>query len=155
MAISGGTPYLWFDDQALEAAEFYVSLFPDSRLGTVSHYLEGGHRPAGSVLVVEFELMGRPFAALNGGPQFPHTEAVSFEVRCDTQEEIDRIWDALIADGGQESMCGWCKDRFGVNWQVTPTVLVDVLTGDDADAAQRAWNAVLDMRRIVIADVLA
>jgi len=155
MAISGGTPYLWFDDQALEAAEFYVSLFPDSRLGAVSHYLEGGHRPAGSVLVVEFELMGRPFAALNGGPQFPHTEAVSFEVRCDTQEEIDRIWDALIADGGQESMCGWCKDRFGVNWQVTPTVLVDVLTGDDADAAQRAWNAVLDMRRIVIADVLA
>jgi len=155
MAISGGTPYLWFDDQALEAAEFYVSLFPDSRLGMVSHYLEGGHRPAGSVLVVEFELMGRPFAALNGGPQFPHTEAVSFEVRCDTQEEIDRIWDALIADGGQESMCGWCKDRFGVNWQVTPTVLVDVLTGDDADAAQRAWNAVLGMRRIVIADVLA
>lgn len=154
MAISGATPYLWFDDQALEAAEFYVSLFPDSRLGTVSYYQEGGHRPAGSVLVVEFELMGRPFAALNGGPQFPHTEAVSFEVRCDTQEEIDRVWDALVADGGQESQCGWCKDRFGVNWQVTPTVLVDLLAGPDRAAAQRAWDAVMGMRRIVIADVL-
>jgi predicted 3-demethylubiquinone-9 3-methyltransferase (glyoxalase superfamily) len=155
MAISGATPYLWFDDQALEAAEFYVSIFPDSRLGAVQYYLEGSPRPARSVLLVEFELMGRPFAALNGGPQFPHTEAVSFEVRCDTQEEIDRVWDALVANGGQESQCGWCKDRFGVNWQVTPTVLVDLLAGPDRAAAQRAWDAVMDMRRIVIADLLA
>lgn len=155
MAISGGTPYLWFDDQALEAAEFYVSLFPDSRLGRVSYYREGGHRPAGSVLVVEFDLMGRPFAALNGGPEFPHTEAVSFQVLCDSQEEIDRIWNALIADGGAESMCGWCKDRFGVNWQVTARALDELLSGDDAEAAQRAWNALLDMRRIVIADLMA
>ena len=155
MAISGGTPCLWFDDAALEAAELYVSIFPDSRLGAVQYYLEGSPRPAGSVLLVEFELMGRPFTALNGGPQFPHTEAVSFQVRCDTQEEIDRVWDALVADGGAESMCGWCKDRFGVNWQVSPTVLDDLLAGDDPAAAQRAWTAMMDMRRIVIADLLA
>lgn len=155
MAISGGTPCLWFDDAALEAAELYVSIFPDSRLGAVQYYLEGAPRPAGSVLLVEFELMGRPFTALNGGPQFPHTEAVSFQVRCDTQEEIDRVWDALVADGGAESMCGWCKDRFGVNWQVTPTALDDLLAGDDPAAAQRAWTALMDMRRIVIADLLA
>jgi predicted 3-demethylubiquinone-9 3-methyltransferase (glyoxalase superfamily) len=155
MAISGGTPCLWFDDAALEAAELYVSIFPDSRLGAVQYYLEGSPRPAGSVLLVEFELMGRPFTALNGGPQFPHTEAVSFQVRCDTQEEIDQVWDALVADGGAESMCGWCKDRFGVNWQVSPTVLDDLLAGDDPAAAQRAWTAMMDMRRIVIADLLA
>ena len=155
MAISGGTPCLWFDDAALEAAELYVSIFPDSRLGAVQYYREGSPRPAGSVLLVEFELMGRPFTALNGGPQFPHTEAVSFQVRCDTQEEIDRVWDALIADGGAESMCGWCKDRFGVNWQVTPTVLDALLGGDDPGAAQHAWTALMDMQRIVIADLLA
>ena len=154
MAISGGTPCLWFDDTALEAAELYVSIFPDSRIGDVQYYREGAQRPAGTVLVVEFELMGRPFMALNAGPEFPHTEAVSFQVRCDTQDEIDRVWDALVADGGAESMCGWCKDRFGVSWQVTPTVLGELLAGEDQLAAQRAWTAMMDMRRIVIADLL-
>lgn len=144
MAVSGVTTHLWFDDQALDAAEYYVSLFPDSRIASVSHYPEGGQRPAGSVLLVEFELFGQSFAALNGGPEFPHSEAVSFQVRCDTQEELDRVWDALVADGGSESMCGWCKDRFGVSWQVVPSHL-DRLLSHPA-----AWSALMTMRRIDI-----
>ena len=155
MAISGVTTFLWFDDQAEQAAAFYTGLFPDSAVTSVSRYGEGDRKPAGTALVVEFTLFGQPFAALNGGPEFTHSEAVSFQVRCDTQDEIDRLWDALVADGGEESMCGWCKDRFGVNWQVTPTALEELLGGDDPEAAQRAWLAMMDMRRIVIADLMA
>lgn len=155
MAISGVRTFLWFDDQAEEAADFYVGLFPDSRISTVSHYPEGGARPAGSVLLVEFELFGQPFAALNGGPEFHHSEAVSFVVQCDTQAELDRVWDALVADGGAESMCGWCKDRFGVSWQVTPSRLGDLLGGPDPAASQRAWAALMQMGRIDIATLEA
>jgi predicted 3-demethylubiquinone-9 3-methyltransferase (glyoxalase superfamily) len=151
MAISGVRTFLWFDDQAQEAAEFYVGLFPDSRITSVSHYQEGSRKPVGSVLVVEFELFGEAFAALNGGPEFPHSEAVSFAVQCDTQEELDRVWDALVADGGVESMCGWCKDRFGVSWQITPRHLGDLLGGSDVAASRRAWDALMGMRRIDVA----
>ena len=151
MAIHGLTTHLWFDQQALEAAEFYVALFPDSHMKSVSYYREGAPMPAGTVLVVEFDLMGQPFAALNGGPEFPHSEAVSFQVKCDAQDEIDRLWDALISDGGEESMCGWCKDKFGVSWQVVPTRLQELLEGDDQQAADVAWAALMEMRKLDIA----
>jgi len=153
MAIHGVTPFLWFDDDALAAAELYVSLFPDSRILSVSHYQEGSFKPAGTPLVVEFEICGTRMSALNGGPQFPHSEAVSFQVSCDYQEEIDRIWFGLIADGGAESQCGWCKDRFGVSWQVTPSRIGELLGGEDPAASQRAWQAMMSMQRLVIADL--
>ena len=144
MAVTGITTFLWFDTQAGEAAEFYTSLFPDSELGAVSHYPEDHpHKPESSVLSAEFTLFGRPFVALNGGPQFPHSEAVSFMVHCNTQEELDRIWDALIADGGEESRCGWCKDRFGVSWQIVPSDIQDLLS-------RGAWPALMPMSRIDI-----
>jgi predicted 3-demethylubiquinone-9 3-methyltransferase (glyoxalase superfamily) len=153
MSITGLTTFLWFDDEALEAAEFYVATFPDSRLGDVSHYQAGGQKPEGAVLVAEFELFGQRFAALNGGPQFTHSEAVSFQVHCDTQDEIDLLWDRLTADGGQESMCGWCKDRFGVSWQVIPRRLGELLSGGGDAEPGAAWRAMMDMRKIVIADL--
>jgi len=151
MAIHEPVTYLWFDDQALDAATFYVSLFPGSALGAVSHYREGAQKPAGTVLVAEFTLMGRPWAALNGGPQFPHSEAVSFQVQVDTQDEVDRLWDSLVADGGEESMCGWCRDRFGVSWQIIPRALGERLGSADPGVSERAWRAMMGMRRIVIA----
>lgn len=151
MSIHGVTPFLWFDEQALPAAELYVSLFPESRITDVSHYQEGAQKPAGTVLVVNFEIFGMPYAALNAGPQFPHSEAVSFQVSCDTQEEIDRLWFGLIADGGSESQCGWCKDRFGVSWQVIPSRLGELLGGSDPQASGRAWGAMMQMTRIDIA----
>lgn len=153
MAIHEPITYLWFDDEALEAATFYVSLFPNSSLGAVSQYQEGAQKPAGTVLVAEFTLMGRPWAALNGGPQFPHSEAVSFQVQVDTQDEVDRLWDALVADGGEESMCGWCRDRFGVSWQIIPRALGERLGSADPEVSGRAWRAMMGMRRIVIADL--
>jgi predicted 3-demethylubiquinone-9 3-methyltransferase (glyoxalase superfamily) len=113
MAITGMTTFLWFDEQAREAAEYYVATFPNSKLGNVSYYQADAQRPEGSVLTVEFELFGQPFVALNGGPGFPHSEAVSFQVHCDTQDEVDRLWTAIVDHGGEESMCGWCKDRWG------------------------------------------
>lgn len=155
MAISGVTPFLWFDDDALTAAELYVSVFPNSRIVSVSHYGEGAPKPAGTPMVVEFALNGTRMAAINGGPQFPHSPAVSFQVSCDTQEEIDRVWFALIADGGAEGQCGWCTDRFGVSWQVTPARMGDLLGGDDPQAAQRAMQAMFGMTRLVIADLEA
>ena len=155
MAISGVTPFLWFDDDALTAAELYVSVFPNSRIVSVSHYGEGAPKPAGTPMVVEFVLNGTRMSAINGGPQFPHSPAVSFQVSCDTQEEIDRVWFALIADGGAESQCGWCTDRFGVSWQVTPARMGDLLGGDDPQAAQRAMQAMFGMTRLVIADLEA
>jgi predicted 3-demethylubiquinone-9 3-methyltransferase (glyoxalase superfamily) len=155
MAITGAVPYLWFDHEALEAATFWTGLFPDSRIVSVSHYREGAPLPEGTVLVVQFELFGRPYAALNGGPHATHSDAVSFEVLCDTQEELDRVWDALVADGGEESMCGWCRDRFGVSWQVVPRVLVDLLDGPDDARAQRTWDAMLTMQRLDIAAIVA
>lgn len=153
MAARRLTAYLWFDTEALEAATFYVGLFPDSRLGKISHYQADAQRPAGSVLTVEFEIFGRPFAALNGGPQFPHSEAVSFQVECDTQEDVDRIWSELVADGGSESMCGWCKDRWGVSWQVIPVALGRALQGLDGYDSKYAFEAMMKMSKIIVADL--
>src|SRR6476660_8673275 len=113
------TPNLWFDGNAQEAANFYCSVFPSSRITSVAKYPEGTDK-AGTVLVVEFELNGNPFVGINGGPQFHFDEAISFQITCESQEEIDRYWDVLTAEGGAESMCGWCKDRYGVSWQVVP-----------------------------------
>ncbi len=153
MAATGLTTYLWFEDQALEAATFYVGLFPQSKLGDISYYQADAQRPEGSVLTVEFELFGRPFAALNGGPQFPHSEAVSFQVSCETQEDVDRIWDAIVSNGGSESQCGWCKDRWGVSWQVVPAALGRALKGLDGYDGKYAFEAMMKMSRIIVADL--
>jgi len=153
VAATNLTTYLWFDNQALEAATFYVGLFPESRLGKISYYQADAQQPEGSVLTVEFEIFGRPFAALNGGPQFPHSEAVSFQISCDTQDDVDRLWDALTADGGSESQCGWCKDRWGVSWQIVPTALTRALQGLDGHDKTFAFRAMMQMSKIVIADL--
>lgn len=153
MAARSLTTYLWFDEQALEAAQFYVGLFPDSKLGDISYYQADAQRPEGSILTVEFELFGQPFAALNGGPEFPHSEAVSFQVVCETQDDVDRIWDALVADGGEESMCGWCKDRFGVSWQIIPEALDRALKGLDGYDSEFAFKAMMNMSRIIVAEL--
>jgi len=154
MAATQITTYLWYDGDALDAARFYVDLFPGSRMGEVSHYLaDTEQHPSGTILTVEFELFGRPFAALNGGPRFPHSEAVSFQVACETQADVDRIWDAIIASGGTESQCGWCKDRWGVSWQIIPNALGRALRGLDGYDADYAFRAMMQMRRIVVADL--
>lgn len=153
MAATGVTTFLWFDTEALEAAEFYVGLFPQSSLGAISYYQADAQQPEASVLTVEFELFGQPFAALNGGPQFPHSEAVSFQVACETQDDVDRIWNALIADGGSESMCGWCKDRWGVSWQIIPTALTSALQGKDGFDSKYAFEAMMKMSKIVISEL--
>lgn len=153
MAATGLTTYLWFEDQALEAATFYVGLFPQSKLGDISYYQADAQRPEGSVLTVEFEIFGRPFAALNGGPQFPHSEAVSFQVSCETQEDVDRIWDAIVSNGGSESQCGWCKDRWGVSWQIVPAALGRALKGLDGYDGKYAFEAMMKMSRIIVADL--
>ncbi|MDE3082083.1 MAG: VOC family protein [Acidobacteriota bacterium] len=153
MTISGVTTFLWFDDQALEAATFYVDTFPDSRLGEVTRYQAGAPQPEGSVLTVEFELFSRPFVALNGGPGFPHSEAVSFQVFCDTQDEVDSLWETITANGGRESMCGWCQDRFGVSWQIVPRALGELLSSADPAVSQKAFASMMTMRKIVIDDL--
>lgn len=153
MAVQGLTTFLWFDNDALDAAEFYVGLFPGSRLGEISYYQADAQKPQGSVLTVEFELFGQSFAALNGGPQFPHSEAVSFQVSCNSQDDVDRIWDAIVTNGGSESMCGWCKDRWGVSWQVIPTALTRALKGLDGYDSEFAFKAMMKMSKIVVADL--
>lgn len=153
MAVTSLTTFLWFDTEALDAARFYVDLFPQSHLGEVSYYQADAQRPAGSVLTVEFELFGRPFAALNGGPQFPHSEAVSFQVACDSQDDVDRIWSALVDNGGAESMCGWCKDRWGVSWQVIPKALTRALQGLDGYDSAYAFEAMMKMSKIIVKDL--
>lgn len=144
-------PFLWFDSQAEEAANFYVSVFPNSRVTTIARYNDAGPGPAGSVMTVEFELDGQPFIALNGGPLFPFTEAVSFTIECDSQEEVDRYWNALTADGGQEVECGWLKDRYGLPWQVNPRILGQMLADPDREKARRVMEAMLRMKKIDIA----
>lgn len=141
---------LWFDNEAEEAAEFYVSVFDDSRILDVSRYGEGGPGPAGEAITAEFEIEGRRFLALNGGAPSNFTEAVSFVVGCADQEEVDRYWAALTA-GGSESQCGWLKDRYGVSWQIVPSVLGSLLGGPDPEGAQRAMQAMLGMRKLDIA----
>jgi predicted 3-demethylubiquinone-9 3-methyltransferase (glyoxalase superfamily) len=142
-------PHLWFDTQAEEAANFYVRVFPDSKITKISRYLEAGPGPKGSVMTVEFELDGTPFVALNGGPQFPFTEAISFSVDCKTQEEVDFYWKKLSA-GGQQGPCGWLKDKFGLSWQINPTVLGEMLSDPDPAKANRVMEAMLKMKKIDI-----
>jgi predicted 3-demethylubiquinone-9 3-methyltransferase (glyoxalase superfamily) len=146
------TACLWFDTQAEDAARFYTSIFPNSRITSVTNYGEGGMREPGMVMVVAFELDGRPFTALNGGPQFTFSEAVSFQVMCDDQDQVDHFWDALT-DGGEEGPCGWLKDRFGVSWQIVPRRLIELATSGDAETAKRVTDSMMRMKRIVIADL--
>ena len=153
MAATDLITFLWYDTEAMEAAEFYVNLFPGSRLGEVSYYQADAQRPEGSVLTVEFELFGRPFVGLNGGPVFDHSEAVSFQVSCETQDDVDRIWDTIVNSGGEESQCGWCKDRWGVSWQVIPSALTRALKGEDGFDSKYAFEAMMKMRKIVVADL--
>ena len=153
MAIDGVTTCLWFDDQAEEAAQFYVATFPDSKILSTSYYATDAQKPEGSVLTVELELFGQRFLALNGGPHFTHSPAISFQVFCDTQNEVDRLWDALVSGGGEESMCGWCSDRFGVSWQIIPRRLTELLSSADTEVARRTTERMMTMRKIVIADL--
>jgi predicted 3-demethylubiquinone-9 3-methyltransferase (glyoxalase superfamily) len=146
------TPNLWFDGVAEEAAEFYTALFPDSRINDVMRApADHPSGEKGAVLAVNFTLLGRGFTGINGGPRFSFSEAVSFAVDCGDQAEIDRYWAALTAEGGAESMCGWCKDRFGVSWQVVPRRLPELLGAEDRDAAERVARAMLEMRKLDIA----
>ncbi len=142
--------FLWFDDQAEEAANYYVSIFPDSRLLGMSRYGEAGPGKKGSVMVVTFELAGQQFQALNGGPEFKFTEAVSLMVNCETQEEVDTLWEKL-SDGGEKGPCGWLKDRYGLSWQIVPTILEKLVQDPDAEKANRAMQAMLQMGKLDIA----
>jgi predicted 3-demethylubiquinone-9 3-methyltransferase (glyoxalase superfamily) len=145
------SPFLWFDNQAEDAATLYVSIFPNSRILGVSRYGDAGPGPKGTVMTVSFELDGQRFIALNGGPQFKFTEAISFSIDCETQEEVDRYWTKLTAGGGEEGPCGWLKDRFGLSWQVNPRALGELLSDPDPRKAKRAMDAMLKMKKIDIA----
>jgi predicted 3-demethylubiquinone-9 3-methyltransferase (glyoxalase superfamily) len=148
------TPFLWFDNQAEEAAKFYVSIFKNSKIDKITRYpkeaAERIEREPGSVMTVEFTLDGAPFVALNGGPQFKFNESVSFVVNCETQEEIDYYWEKLSADGGSTSACSWLKDKFGVSWQVQPRLLIQMLADPDKAKAERVMNAMMEMDKIDI-----
>jgi len=139
------TPFLWFDNNAEEAMNFYVSVFNNSKIATVTRYGDAGPGPKGSVLTAAFELEGQKFVALNGGPRFKFTEAISFVINCETQEEIDYFWDKLTSDGGQESMCGWLKDKFGLSWQVVPAEIGSLLTGEKSN---QVMQAIMQMKKI-------
>lgn len=143
------TPYLWFEDQAEEAVNFYTSIFKNSKILNVSRYGEAGPGPAGSVMTATFELDGQKFMALNGGPQYKFTEAISFLVNCKTQKEVDELWEKLSA-GGEEGPCGWLKDKFGVSWQIIPTALGEMLSDPNPSKAQRVMEAMLKMKKIEI-----
>lgn len=151
-ALAKITPCLWFDTEGEEAATLYTSIFENSRILHVSHYGSAGPRPDGMVMVVTFELEGQEFVALNGGPEFTFDEAISFQVNCESQEEIDEFWTKL-SDGGSEGPCGWLKDRFGVSWQIVPTLMDEVLRDPDVEKAQRAMTAMLGMGKIDIAEI--
>jgi predicted 3-demethylubiquinone-9 3-methyltransferase (glyoxalase superfamily) len=146
------TTCLWFDTEGEEAARFYTSVFPNSKLGKIARYGSAGPRPEGTVMTVNFELDGREFVALNGGPEFTFTEAISFQVFCETQDEVDTYWRKL-SEGGEEGPCGWLKDRFGVSWQIVPTALPKLLEDPDAERAQRVMQAMLGMKKIEIAEL--
>jgi predicted 3-demethylubiquinone-9 3-methyltransferase (glyoxalase superfamily) len=143
------TPMLWFDNQAEEAANFYVSVFPNSKILSVARYPDGGPMPAGTVVTAAFEIEGQRFTALNGGPMFQFTEALSFVIHCQTQEEVDHYWSRLT-EGGAESQCGWLKDKFGLSWQVTPDILIQMLQDKDPAKASRVMQAMLRMKKIDI-----
>lgn len=147
------TPCLWFDDQAEEAAKFYTTVFDNSGIVNITRYGETGHevhgKPAGTVLTVAFELDGQPFTALNGGPMFKFNEAISFQVNCETQEELDYFWDKL-SEGGEKGQCAWLKDKFGVSWQIVPTILIEMLNDPHPEKAERVMEAMLQMKKIDI-----
>ena len=155
MAIKGITSCLWYDKEAEDAAKLYCSIFKNSKMGKVTRYGKEGFeihgQPEGKVMTVDFELEGNKFVALNGGPIFKFNESVSFQIHCETQDEIDYYWSKLTADGGKESQCGWLKDKFGLSWQVTPAALIEMLTGSDAAAAQRVTKAFLQMKKFDLA----
>jgi predicted 3-demethylubiquinone-9 3-methyltransferase (glyoxalase superfamily) len=150
------TPFLWFDHQAEDAVKFYTAIFKNSKVGRILRYgeeaakISSTGRPVGSVLTIEFEMEGQKFVALNGGPLFKFNESISFVVNCETQEEVDYFWEKLTADGGHESQCGWLKDKFGVSWQVVPTVLIDMLHDKDPRKSERVMQAMLQMQKIDI-----
>jgi predicted 3-demethylubiquinone-9 3-methyltransferase (glyoxalase superfamily) len=146
------TPCLWFDTEGEDAATFYVSVFPNSKILDVARYGAAGPRPEGTVMTVSFEIDGQKFLALNGGPQYTFSEAISFQVSCENQEEVDRFWSKL-SEGGEEGPCGWLKDRFGLSWQIVPTALPRLLSNPDPEKAQRVMAAMLQMKKIEI-DVL-
>jgi len=148
-------PNLWFDNQSEEAANFYISLFENSRILMTTRYPEGSPGPTGEVMTVEFELDGQRYVAINGGPQFPFSEAVSFMINCKDQDEVDRFWEKLTADGGEEGQCGWLKDRFGLSWQVTPEGMDEVFADPDPKKAERAMQAMLKMTKLDIAELRA
>lgn len=148
------TTFLWFDNQAEEAINFYVSIFKNSRVGDVVPYGDTGPGPKGQVMTAEFQLAGQQFTALNGGPHFKFTEAISLVVNCDTQEEVDELWERL-SEGGQKVQCGWLKDRFGLSWQIVPTVLKDLLKDKDPEKTNRVMQAVMKMTKLDIAELKA
>jgi predicted 3-demethylubiquinone-9 3-methyltransferase (glyoxalase superfamily) len=145
-------PNLWFDTEAEEAAEFYTSVFPNSRMVGLTHYPEGAPREAGMVMTVDFELDGQRFVGINGGPEFKFDEAVSLEVTCEDQDEVDYYWERL-SDGGSEGQCGWLKDRFGLSWQVVPSGMEELFADPDPERAQRAMAAMLEMGKLDVAEL--
>ncbi|CAM5283839.1 VOC family protein [Streptomyces aurantiogriseus] len=151
MTTDGFTTCLWFDGQAEEAAHHYVSIFKNSSVGTITRYTEAGPGPAGTVVTVEFTANGQKFVALNGGPEFTFNEAISFQIGCADQEEVDHYWTKLIEGGGRPGPCGWLKDKYGVSWQVVPTELIDMVTDSDQEKAARATRAMLSMGKLDIA----
>ena len=144
------TPNLWFDTEAEEAAAFYISVFPNSRIVNVARYTEAGPRPAGMVMTIEFELDGQRFIGINGGPQFTFDEAVSFQINCETQDDVDYYWERL-SEGGEEGPCGWLKDKYGLSWQVTPTGMDELFADPDPKKAERAMKAMLGMSKLDLA----
>ncbi len=146
------TPCLWFDTEGEEAAKLYTSVIPNSKIGKITRYGSAGPRPEGMAMTVSFELDGQEFVALNGGPEFTFDEAISFQVSCKDQDEVDAYWDTL-SEGGEEGPCGWLKDRFGLSWQIVPTRLHELLSDPDPEKSQRAMAAMLEMKKIVIADL--
>jgi predicted 3-demethylubiquinone-9 3-methyltransferase (glyoxalase superfamily) len=148
------TPNLWFDTEAKDAAEYYVSVFPNSQITHVSHYGDGAHKPAGTVLTVAFTLDGQPYTAINGGPEFTFSEAISLHIGCADQDEVDHYW-RVLSEGGEEGPCGWLKDRYGLSWQVIPAALGELLGDPDPGRAQRAMQAMFQMRKIDVAGLRA
>ncbi|MGF7236342.1 MAG: VOC family protein, partial [Frankia sp.] len=146
------TPWLWFDTQAEEAADFYLSVFPNSKITDTTRYGPGGPRPAGSVMTVSFSLDGQDYVGLNGGPEYRFSEAISFQILCQDQAEVDAYW-AALSDGGEEGPCGWLKDRYGLSWQVVPAALGEVLGDPDPDRSRRATQAMMEMKKIDIAEL--
>ena len=145
------TPFLWFDNNAGEAMDFYCSIFPDAKVTAASYYGDAGPGPKGTLMVGAVELLGQKFNLINGGPHFKFTEAVSFVINCENQEEVDHYWNAFLNHGGQESMCGWLKDRYGLSWQVIPTALPRLLQDKDTAKATRVMKAMMTMKKIDIA----